>query len=143
MELAEVLTELAKCGTAQNRKVYAKHGVKEPLFGVSYAHQGRLRKAIKTDHALALQLWESENHDARILATMIADPAAATVGLLNGWVHALDNYVLSDAVAAYAARTPLAKGRRERWTPAAAKKPAAPKKRPTTSKRSRSRRPSR
>jgi 3-methyladenine DNA glycosylase AlkD len=116
LKLAQALTELKRRGTAQNRKIYRRHGVSGPLDGVSYAHLGELKKAIKTDHELAHQLWETGRHDARVLATMVADPAAAKVGLVNGWVRDIDNYVLSDAVASYVARTPIAVGRLEKWT---------------------------
>ena len=70
----QVMQRLKRDGTAQNRKVYSRHGVQEPMFGVSYANLDKLRKQIKVDHELALKLWASGNHDAKVLATMIADP---------------------------------------------------------------------
>ena len=75
-EISAVMADLEAAGTAQNRKVYARHGAAEPMFGVSYAELGRIAKRIKTDHALARQLWDSGNHDARVLALRVADPAA-------------------------------------------------------------------
>ena len=33
----EVMTALEKAGTAQARKIYARHGATEPMFGVSFA----------------------------------------------------------------------------------------------------------
>jgi len=68
MNKTEALRALKALGTAQNRKVYARHGVQPPLFGVSYAALGKLRKQIGVDHKLALALWKSGNHDARVLA---------------------------------------------------------------------------
>src|SRR3989304_5283911 len=102
MEMKEALAALEKEGTAQNRKVYARHGVGEDQYGVSYAALKALAKKIKTDHTLALALWGTGNHDARILATMIADPAAATSRELDAWSKDLDNYVLTDAFAGFA-----------------------------------------
>ena len=46
MDVQTVLQELESLGTAQNRKVYARHGVGEPLYGVSYANLGRVEKRI-------------------------------------------------------------------------------------------------
>jgi 3-methyladenine DNA glycosylase AlkD len=115
MDLKAVLRELEAAGTAQNRKVYARHGVAGDMYGVSYAHLGKLRKKIKTDHELAAELWTTGNHDARVLATQIADPARATRGQLDGWLKDCHNYVLTDALAAYAARTPLAHDRMQKW----------------------------
>jgi len=116
MNVTEVMKELEALGTAQNRKVYARHGVKEPLFGVSYANQGKLRKRIKTDQALADALWATGNHDARILATMVADPAAIDGRTVDAWARDLDNYVLTDAFSGLVAKTPHLQSRMEKWT---------------------------
>lgn len=42
--------------------------------GKSYKELGLLEKRIKVDQALAEELWDTGNHDARILATKVADP---------------------------------------------------------------------
>jgi 3-methyladenine DNA glycosylase AlkD len=106
---------LEALGTEQNRKVYRRHGVGDNMYGVSYANLGKLAKKIKRDHALALALWESGNHDARVLATMIADPGQFTSGLLEAWAKGLDNHVQADAFANLAARTALAREKMARW----------------------------
>jgi len=115
MNLQSAMKELRACGAEQNRKVYARHGVRGNAFGVSYANQRALAKKIKRDHALAQQLWETGNHDARVLATMIADPQAASAAELDAWANDLDSYVLSDALSAFAAQTPLASRKTEQW----------------------------
>lgn len=115
MNLAETLTSLEALGTAQNRKVYARHGIRDPQYGVSFANLEKLRKQIKKDHALAQQLWATGNHDARILAAKIADPQQADEALLNSWVADVDNYTLADSFADFAAKTPLARSLAERW----------------------------
>ena len=99
MKLAEAMQRLEACGTAQNRKVYARHGVRAKMFGVSYANQGKLKKAIGVDHALAQKLWATGNHDACVLATMVADPDASTAKELATWARTLDSYVVTDALA--------------------------------------------
>lgn len=106
--LDEILAALDTMGTEQNRRIYGRHGVSEPMFGVSSANLKQLKKQIKTDHLLAIACWNSGNHDARVLATMIADPAQCSGDLLNTWVQQLQNYVITDAVSALAARTPIA-----------------------------------
>jgi 3-methyladenine DNA glycosylase AlkD len=99
------MTDLEAAGTAQNRKVYARHGVKAPCFGVSFANLRKLASKIKTDHALAQDLWATGNHDARVLATMIADPAATDAKQIDAWAKDLDNYVLTDAFSGFVGRT--------------------------------------
>ena len=47
MTFDETMAELEALGTAENRKVYPRHGVKEPMFGVSYASLGKLEKKLR------------------------------------------------------------------------------------------------
>ena len=115
MTKTKVMKELRSAGTAQNRKVYRRHGIKGTLFGCSYAALGKLQKKIKIDQPLAEQLWATGNNDARALATMIADPIKIAVGTLNAWAKDADNRGLAAAVSNVAAAAPSAKGRMEKW----------------------------
>lgn len=114
MTLAQALQQLEAAGSAQTRKTYARHGVVPPMFGVSYAVLGKLTRQIKRDHALALGLWASGVHDARVLATFIADPQQANAALLDAWVACADRG-LAGAVAKFAARTTQAEARAVAW----------------------------
>jgi 3-methyladenine DNA glycosylase AlkD len=111
----EVLAELESLGSAQTRKTYTRHGVNANQYGVSFAALGKLKKRLKTDHALALKLWASGNHDARVLATMIADPKQMDAATLESWVRDLDSYPITDAFSAFAWQTPNARETAERW----------------------------
>lgn len=118
MKKTDVLQQLQALGTAQNRKVYERHGVRGDRYGVSYANLGKLKKQIGVDHELALELWATGNHDARVLAMMVADPAQVDRPLLEAWAADLDNYVLTDALSGLAARSPVARACMEAWTEA-------------------------
>jgi 3-methyladenine DNA glycosylase AlkD len=120
MQLDEALRRLEKAGTAQNRKVYARHGVRTNMYGVSYANLKAMARKIRTDHALAQQLWQTGNHDARILATMVADAASATEKEIDRWARDLDSYPIADAVADFVARTRFARAKAEAWKNAGA-----------------------
>ncbi len=115
MSYRAVMRELKAAGTAQNRKIYGRHGVRGEMFGVSYAHLGKLAKKIKVEQALAEQLWASGNHDARLLATMIADPGAIRSKTLDGWARDLENYPLTDAFAGMVAKTRFLQSKLKRW----------------------------
>lgn len=86
MKLTEAMKTLKSLGTAQNRKVYARHGATDKMFGVSFANLEKLRKSIKTDQKLAEGLWKTGNLDAMNLATMIADPEAFTSKMIDEWL---------------------------------------------------------
>lgn len=115
MTFEEAMNALESYGTDQNIKIYGRHGVSETMFGVSYANQKALAKKIKKDHDLAGQLWRSGNHDARILATMIAEPAELTEKELDAWVLDLENYVATDALAGLVAKSALSRKKMEEW----------------------------
>lgn len=115
MSAPEILQELESLGTAQNRKIYSRHGVRSDMYGVSYADLNRIAKHIKRDHGLASELWASGNHDARVLATKIEDPAEVRATQLETWAQDLDNYVIAGALADLAVKTPLARETMEDW----------------------------
>lgn len=116
MTYQEVMEQLKRLGTAQNVKIYKRHGAGDNLFGVSFANLGKLKKKIKTDHALAEKLWASGNTDARTLATMVADPARASEQLLDNWVRDTNYYCLIDLVVRnLASQTPFARKKMEEW----------------------------
>ena len=114
MTVAETMLEREAIGTAQNRKIYRRHGAGGNLFGVSFAHLNALKKRIKTDHALALEIWKSGNDDARTLAIMIADPASMTDRTLNDWARGLNGFMVS-TFPGLVGRTPLARKKMEDW----------------------------
>ncbi|MEM7140900.1 MAG: DNA alkylation repair protein [Actinomycetota bacterium] len=115
MDLDEVMSTLEREGTAQNRKVYARHGAQTPMFGVSYGALGKLEKTIKTDHDLGLALWDSANHDARMLAAKVVDSDAFTATLADRWARDAVCYQTAGAVADVVADSPVARGRCDAW----------------------------
>jgi 3-methyladenine DNA glycosylase AlkD len=116
MTFRDAMKELEAAGTAQNRKVYARHGVTGAMFGVSFAALGKLKKKIGTDQALAEKLWASGNHDARVLATMVADADTVPSARLDAWAKDLDSYVMSDAFAVLVSQSPHAAAKARKWT---------------------------
>ena len=110
-----VLTEMESLGTEQARKTYQRHGVGDNVLGVSYADLGKFQKKLKTNHEMALDLWDSGIHDAQVLALMVADPQQADSATLDKWVQSLNNYVITDAFSGYVAITHLAQAKAEAW----------------------------
>lgn len=115
MNLQDVVDSLAAAGTEQTRKTYARHGVKRPMYGVSYAHLEKLRRTIKIDQTLAEQLWNTGNHDARVLAAMIADPARASVRSLKAWVDEVDHALVGGVLSKLASKSQAAEDCFKTW----------------------------
>ena len=115
MTYREVMTALKSAGTAQNRKIYQRHGAREPLYGVSYAELGRLQRRIGADQRLAEQLWRSGNHDARVLATQIADPEVIRVRVCDAWLREAEDHILCGQLGKLVARMPSGPDRARAW----------------------------
>ncbi len=115
MNKTEVIRRLKALGNEQTRKTYARHGITGDAYGVRYGDLGKLVKSVGTDHALAEELWATGNHDARVLATMIADPTQIKAGAVDRWVKAVDNALMLDAVTKLVAKTAVARKRVDKW----------------------------
>ncbi len=116
MTLDEAMAALEAAGTEQNRKIYRRHGLADPMFGVSYAALGKLKKQIKRNQPLAAGLWATGNHDAQVLATMVADPAAFDARLLDEWAQSAVDYAIQDALAKdVTVHTPHVRALAEKW----------------------------
>jgi 3-methyladenine DNA glycosylase AlkD len=115
MNLQETLDALKACGKEQTRKTYRRHGAGEDCYGVSTPDLKSLQKKIKMDHALAGELWASGNYEARILATMIADPKKLDGAALDAWAAGLGNYPETGYLAGLAAKSPAARQLMESW----------------------------
>ncbi|MGA3091079.1 MAG: DNA alkylation repair protein [Terriglobales bacterium] len=90
--ITSVMGELKKKGTEKTRKTYARHGMTTAnMFGVSIADLKIIAKAIKGQHALACELYETGNMDAMYLAGMVADGSQMTRRQLHSWVERAAN----------------------------------------------------
>lgn len=77
----------------------------------------KLARTHRTDHALALALWASGIHEARILAALVGDPACVTRKQMEAWSHDFDSWDVCDQVCGELfAYTPLALEMTLRWT---------------------------
>ena len=116
MTLDETIGALEALGTAQNRKVYARHGINAPMYGVSYANLNKMVRKIKLDQPLAEALWATGNHDARALATRIADPSMMNADKLDVWARDIDNSILAGELGALASTSRTGLTRFRKWT---------------------------
>ncbi len=115
MELEEVMARLEAEGSAKVRAVYAAHGVSDGALGVGFGPLRQLAGQIGRDGELARALWVTGCHEARVLATLIADPHELSLEDLEAWTSSCDNYLAADALSGLAARTAHAQAVVEAW----------------------------
>ena len=85
MKLKEVMTQLAAKGSASTKRIFLKHGAKEPFFGVKVADLKLMAKKLKGEQALALELFATGNGDAQYLAGIIVDGTKMTRAQVQSW----------------------------------------------------------
>ena len=84
-------------------------------FGVSMPDIRAVAKTCGVDHALALELWETGIHEARILATLVADPETLTEAERERWALDITSWDLCDSAADLFGRTPAHAHAIEAW----------------------------
>ena len=97
-DVKAVLAELERLGSKRLRENMSKRfGIHtDKAWGVMMRDMQQVAKAIGTDHALAQQLWKSGWYEARIVATMIADPMKVTPKEMDAWCTDFDNWAICD-----------------------------------------------
>jgi len=91
------LAELRRLGEKRNVDGMAHFGiVAKIVYGVAKPKMDELARRIGRDHELALDLWSTGVHDARILAGMIDEPAKVTDEQMNRWMRDFDNWDVCD-----------------------------------------------
>jgi len=115
---AGVLDELRSLANPANVLGMARYGINATnTLGVSIPRLRSMAKKIGTDHRLALELWASGIHEARVLAGFIDDPARVTEAQLERWVKDFDSWDVCDGVCSNLFdRTPFAHAKAVQWS---------------------------
>ena len=99
---ASVLRELKSLADPKVRAKMEYFGVLVPdAHGISAPVLHALAKRIGKDHSLALQLWTTGNHEARILATLLGESEKVTAAEMEHWVRDFDSWDVVDAACCY------------------------------------------
>jgi 3-methyladenine DNA glycosylase AlkD len=89
------LRSLARPG---GREGMARFGINpEKALGVRIPDLRRLAKELGRDHSLALALWRTDVHEARILASMVDEPERVTERQMEAWARAFDSWDVAPA----------------------------------------------
>jgi 3-methyladenine DNA glycosylase AlkD len=75
-----------------NVKGMARYGIStQGTLGVPVRALRKLARQVGRNHDLAAALWASGIHEARILATIVDDPALVTRTQMNRWARDFDS----------------------------------------------------
>jgi len=99
MEFEEIIKKLKSLVNPKNVEGMARYGINpKNNLGVSIYILRHIAKKIGLNHDLALKLWNSGIHDARLLACFIDDPKKVTKEQMNSWVKDFDSWDVCDQV---------------------------------------------
>jgi 3-methyladenine DNA glycosylase AlkD len=116
MTLENAVAQLKSLGDEKVRARYKKNGAGEEQFGVPLGQIRKVAAKIKTDHQLALALWETGNLDARLLAILILEPKALSRDQIDRMVRTADFAQLADWLNAYVVKNhPDKESLRQSW----------------------------
>ncbi len=119
--LDEALRQLKALGNAGVRAQNAKSsvfgaGAGDNQFGVALGDIRTVAKKIKTNHALALSLWDTGNVDAQFLATLLMEPNKLSAKEMDRLVRSIAFVRVADWLISYVlANFPDKETLREGW----------------------------
>lgn len=97
MTADQIIKLLSSKRNEHNRSGMSRFGINvDKAFGISVTELRKLAKEIGKDHKLAIELWESGYHEARILATLIDDWKQVTEKQMDKWVNQFDSWDICD-----------------------------------------------
>jgi|WetSurMetagenome_2_1015567.scaffolds.fasta_scaffold21359_3 3-methyladenine DNA glycosylase AlkD len=116
-ELEKIVSQLKALAIPANISGMARFGINpNNTLGVSMPNIRQLGKG-KKDHDLALALWETGIHEARILASIIDQPALMTKEQMDSWTADFDSWDVCDQVCGNLySKSPLAVEKALSWS---------------------------
>ena len=95
--IERAVAELQRHGSRYNVEGMARFGIRsDDVYGVSKPILDKIAREIGKNHDLGLRLWQTGNHDARLLGVLISEPAKVSSGQMESWVKAFDNWDVCD-----------------------------------------------
>lgn len=118
MDIEAILAELRGRAVPSNLEGMRRYGIRtERALGVSIPSLRELAKQVGKNHTVALELWKTGIHEARILASMVDEPSKVTEPQMDRWVREFDSWDLCDGCCGNLFdRTPLLYQKAAKWS---------------------------
>jgi len=93
-----ILKKMKSMANPGNIAGMARYGIRprSKVLGISVPSLRAMAKEIGKDHRLALRLWRSGVHEARLLACFIDEPKEVTEEQMEEWVRGFDSWDVCD-----------------------------------------------
>lgn len=99
MTYNEIMRKLKSLSNPKAVEGMARYGINpENTYGVSIPNLRAMAKELGKNHEMAMRLWGSRIHEARILASMVDEADKVTELQMEGWVKDFDSWDVCDQV---------------------------------------------
>ena len=117
MQYSEIIQKIKSQANSENVAGMARFGINPAnTYGVSIPILRKMAREIGKEHELALELWASGIHEARLLACFIDRPDMVTGEQMEGWVKDFDSWDVCDQCCSNLFdRTPVAHQKAVAW----------------------------
>jgi 3-methyladenine DNA glycosylase AlkD len=114
----DVVRTLERMGDRSRLEGMSRFGIDTTrAVGVTVTELRRLARDLGHDHELAVALWASGLHEARLLASLVDEPAMVSEAQMEAWVADLDSWDVCDGVCGNLFdRTPFALDKAVEWS---------------------------
>lgn len=115
---AEIVAHLRSLRSERNIAGMRRFGIapRNEHLGIAMPVLRAIARAHRRNHALALELWAGDIHEARLCAAMMDDPMRVTRRQMDDWVRACDTWNLVDACTGHLfVKTPHALAKARQW----------------------------
>ncbi len=119
MDRAQLVAHLRSLRSGANAAGQRRFGIapRGEHLGIAIPVLRQIARDHRRDHALALGLWASGIHEARILAAYVDDPERVTGRQMDAWARDFDSWDVCDQVCGNLFdRTPHAPAKAEAWS---------------------------
>jgi 3-methyladenine DNA glycosylase AlkD len=116
---AAIVGELRALRSARGVAGQRRYGIapRGEHFGIRAPVLRAIARRHRRDHALALALWATAVHEARLIATLVDDPQQVTRRQMAQWARECDNWGITDACCGVLFdRTPYAIAQAHAWS---------------------------
>ena len=113
----QVLADVKALGNADFQAGLSRFGINSgTALGIRLPVLRQYARSHRNNHQLALDLWETRVHEARLMAVFIADAKQVTADLMEQWVVTFDSWDICDqACGALFVKTPFAWDKAREW----------------------------
>jgi 3-methyladenine DNA glycosylase AlkD len=114
--LKDTLKQLEALGSEKLQAQNTRHGVTGKQFGVKLGDLRKVAETLKRNRELALELWDTDLHEARLLAVLLLKPADLSATELDRMVRSGSSPQIADWLNSYIVKEhPEKEKLRQKW----------------------------